>query len=269
MDPKNLVKKFQETAAGTDMDFSVGSRFGVGARSPNRWFNNAVNPSVGGRRVSVGQRAAPSQLPDSAAQSGGDPVSPYGGNCLAGMSGCEYDPAEFCGWSILPFSTLKVQGTTPFVDQGPVRSGITRIIRITSERACQFRVRGLWMRGVEASDAGIADPNVSQQIATSAGNPATVLPVALSNVTINNVPRVIEIGDAQANARVFTPTDLFDGTFWVLPVDWGVLSPINNTARPLELSFNNFGAGPETHVFGVLFGDVIGNASGTPAGLSY
>jgi hypothetical protein len=97
---------------------------------------------------------------------------------------------------------------------------------------------------------------------------------ALSNVTINNVPRVIEIGDAAANARVFTPTDLFDGTFWVLPVDWGVLSPINNTARPLELSFNNFlgnggAVGPATHVFGVLFGDVIGNASGTPAGLSY
>lgn len=269
MDPKNLVKKFQETAAGTDMDFSVGSRFGVGARRPNRWFNNAVTPSVG-RQVSVGQRAAPSQLPDMAsAQAGGDPVSPYGGNCLAGMSGCEYDPAEFCGWSILPFSTLKVQGTTDNVDRGPIASGITRVIRITSERACQFRVRGLWMRGVEASSAAVGDPNTPQQIATAAGVGATVLPVALSNVTINNVPRVIEIGDAAANARVFTPTDLFDGTFWVLPVDWGVLSPINNTARPLELSFNNFTSGPEAHVFGVLFGDVIGNASGTPAGLSY
>jgi hypothetical protein len=205
------------------------------------------------------------------AQSGGDPVSPYGGNCLAGMSGCEYDPAEFCGWSILPFSTLKVQGTTPNVDQGPIVNGITRIIRITSERACQFRVRGLWMRGVQA-DAAVGPDSPSQILATAAG--ATTLPIALSNVTINNVPRVIEIGDAAANARVFTPTDLFDGTFWVLPVDWGVLSPINNTARPLELSFNNFTglagvAGPEAHVFGVLFGDVIGNASGTPAGLSY
>jgi len=269
MDPKNLVKKFQETAAGTDMDFSVGSRFGVGARSPNRWFNNAVNPSVG-RRVSVGQRAAPSQLPDSAAQAGGDPVSPYGGNCLAGMSGCEYDPAEFCGWSILPFSTLKVQGTTDNVDRGPIAGGTTRIIRITSERACQFRVRGLWMRGVEASTlAAGGDFTTSQQIATAVGVGETVQPVALSNVTINNVPRVIEIGDAAPNARVFTPTDLFNGTFWVLPVDWGVLSPINNTARPLELSFNNFTSGPDTHVFGVLFGDVIGNASGTPAGLSY
>ena len=267
MDPKNLVKKFQETAAGTDMDFSVGSRFGVGARRPNRWFNNAVTPSVG-RQVSVGQRAAPSQLPDMAsAQAGGDPVSPYGGNCLAGMSGCEYDPAEFCGWSILPFSTLKVQGTTPNVDQGPVINGTTRIIRITSERACQFRVRGLWMRGVQADAAAPSVDSPEQILATAAG--ATTLPIALSNVTINNVPRVIEIGDAQANARVFTPTDLFDGTFWVLPVDWGVLSPINNTARPLELSFNNFTSGPEAHVFGVLFGDVIGNASGTPAGLSY
>ncbi len=272
MDPKNLVKKFQETAAGTDMDFSVGSRFGVGARRPNRWFNNAVTPSVG-RQVSVGQRAAPSQLPDMAsAQAGGDPVSPYGGNCLAGMSGCEYDPAEFCGWSILPFSTLKVQGTTPNVDQGPVINGTTRIIRITSERACQFRVRGLWMRGVQADAAAPSVDSPEQILATAAG--ATTLPIALSNVTINNVPRVIEIGDAAANARVFTPTDLFDGTFWVLPVDWGVLSPINNTARPLELSFNNFtglaGApGPVAHVFGCLFGDVIGNASGTPAGLSY
>jgi len=45
----------------------------------------------------------------------------------------------------------------------------------------------------------------------------------------------------------------------VLPTDWGVLSPINN-----------FGGGEErVHCIGVLFGDVIGNASGTPAGLAY
>ena len=94
------------------------------------------------------------------------------------------------------------------------------------------------------------------------------MPLALSNITINNVPRVVEIGDINANSRVFTPSSLFDGTFWVLPTDWGVLSPINNTARPLELQINNFTAVP-AHCIGVLFGDVIGNASGTPAGLAY
>ena len=272
----DLVKKFKETAEATAMDFSVGNRFGVGNRRA-RYLNNAVSPTVGGmnagRMVSVGQRAAPAQLPDASAQAGGDPVSPYGGNCLAGMSGCEYDPAEFCGWSILPFSTLKTQGSTPGVDQGPVQSGVTRIIRVTSERACQFRVRGLWMRGVVADD-GSAQPDLPQQVLVGPTG-ATIAPVALSNVTINNVPRVVEIGSENANQRVFIPTDLFDGTFWVLPVDWGVLSPINNTARPLELSFNNFtgsGAGEPggpLHVFGCLFGDVIGNASGTPAGLQY
>ncbi len=270
MSNDELVNQFKQTIAGTGTDLSVGGRFGVGGNKP--YFNNAVTPSVG-RRVSVGAPSVRQQM--AMAQMGGaqtpsvptgDPVSPYGGNCLAGMSGCEYDPAEFCGWSILPVSSLKTQGSTPNVDEGPVVRDTTRIIRITSERACQFRVRGLWWRGLEASSVGGTD-----QITVNAGaggQGATLVPLALSNITINNVPRVVEIGDINANARVFTPSDLFDGTFWVLPTDWGVLSPINNTARPLELQINNFTAVP-AHCIGVLFGDVIGNASGTPAGLAY
>jgi len=272
MSNKELIEQFKTTVAGTGTDLSVGGRFGVGGKP---YFNNAVTPSVG-RRVSVGAPSVRQQM--AMAQMGGaqtpsvptgDPVSPYGGNCLAGMSGCEYDPAEFCGWSILPFSSLKTQGTTPNVDQGPVIPGTTRIIRITSERACQFRVRGLWWRGVLADDTGSLDPNSPNQLAAGAAAD-NIRPLSLSNITINNVPRVVEIGDIAANARVFTPSSLFDGTFWVLPTDWGVLSPINNTARPLELQINNFGGGEErVHCIGVLFGDVIGNASGTPAGLAY
>jgi len=256
MSNDELVNQFKKTIAGTGTDLSVGGRFGVGGKP---YFNNAVTPSVG-RRVSVGAPSVRQQM--AMAQMGGaqtpsvptgDPVSPYGGNCLAGMSGCEYDPAEFCGWSILPFSSLKTQGTTPNVDQGPVIPGTTRIIRITSERACQFRVRGLWWRGVLADPTGSLDPNLPTQLA--AGPAAdNIRPLSLSNITINNVPRVVEIGDIAANART----------------DWGVLSPINNTARPLELQINNFGGDDErVHCIGVLFGDVIGNASGTPAGLAY
>ena len=269
MSNKELERQFKQTVAATGTDLSVGGRFGVGGKN---YFNNAVTPSVG-RRVSVGAPSVRQQM--AMAQMGGaqtpsiptgDPVSPYGGNCLAGMAGCEYDPAEFCGWSILPFSSLKTQGSTPNVDQGPVTNGTTRIIRITSERACQFRVRGLWWRGLLANSAATG-PDDPQQLA---GGPAddNIRPLSLSNITINNVPRVVEIGDINANGRVFTPSSLFDGTFWVLPTDWGVLSPINNTARPLELQINNFGT-EEVHCVGVLFGDVIGNASGTPAGLPY
>ena len=269
MSNKELERQFKKTVAGTGTDLSVGGRFGVGGKG---YFNNAVTPSVG-RRVSVGAPSVRQQM--AMAQMGGaqtpsvptgDPVSPYGGNCLAGMAGCEYDPAEFCGWSILPFSSLKTQGSTPNVDQGAVIPGTTRIIRITSERACQFRVRGVWWRGLLATGNAPDDPD------QLAGGPAdqNIRPLALSNITINNVPRVVEIGDIGANSRVFTPSSLFDGTFWVLPTDWGVLSPINNTARPLELQINNFGTtGTGVHCIGVLFGDVIGNASGTPAGLAY
>ena len=269
MSNDELVNQFKKTIAGTGTDLSVGGRFGVGGKP---YFNNAVTPSVG-RRVSVGAPSVRQQM--AMAQMGGaqtpsvptgDPVSPYGGNCLAGMSGCEYDPAEFCGWSILPFSSLKTQGTTPNVDQGPVTSGTTRIIRITSERACQFRVRGLWWRGI-LSNSAATGPDDPQQFAAGPAED-NIRPLSLSNITINNVPRVVEIGDIAANARVFTPSSLFDGTFWVLPTDWGVLSPINNTARPLELQVNNFGQ-EDVHCVGVLFGDVIGNASGTPAGLAY
>jgi hypothetical protein len=278
MAPKDIKAQFQSYVANTKTDLSVGGRFGVGGmggmNTGGNYMNQAVTPSVG-RRVMVGQRGEPSIRQQVAmAQMGGaqtpsvstgDPVSPYGGNCLAGMAGCEIDPAEFCGWSILPFSSLKVQGSTPNVDQGAVVPGTTRIVRITSERACQFRVRGLWWRGFLAN--GSAAPGDDSQLAAGPGN-AQIRPLALSNVTINNVPRVVEIGSAEPPSRVFTPSDLFDGTFWVLPVDWGTLSPINNTARPLELQFNNFGV-DAAHCFGVLFGDVIGNASGTPAGLTY
>ncbi len=271
MNPNDIKAQFESYVKNTKTDLSIGGRFGVGGN----YMNNAVTPSVG-RKIMVGQTEPGLRQQIAMAQMGGaqtpsistgDPVSPYGGNCLAGMAGCEMDPSEFCGWSILPFSSLKVQGSTPNVDQGPVVPGTTRVIRITSERACQFRVRGLWWRGFLASSTAATDPNAAQQLATGPAN-AQLRPLALSNVTINNVPRVVEIGDQTSNQRVFTPSDLFDGTFWVLPVDWGVLSPINNTARPLELSINNFGE-DSAHCFGVLFGDVIGNASGTPAGIAY
>lgn len=273
MSNKELERQFKQTLAGTGTDLSVGGRFGVGGKN---YFNNAVTPSVG-RRVSVGAPSVRQQM--AMAQMGGaqtpsiptgDPVSPYGGNCLAGMAGCEYDPAEFCGWSILPWSTLKSQGTTPNVDEGPVLPGTTRIVRITSERACQFRVRGVWFRGYLASgtaSGSTPDFNSPDQLA---GGPSedNTRPVAISEISINNVPRVVELGGINPPQRVFTPSTLFDGTFWVLPTDWGVLSPINNTARPLELQLNAFGS-DTVHCFGVLFGDVIGNASGTPAGLPY
>jgi len=272
MSNKELIEQFKKTIEGTQTDLSVGGRFGVGGSKP--YFNNAVTPSIG-RRVSVGAPSVRQQM--AMAQMGGaqtpsvptgDPVSPYGGNCLAGMAGCEYDPAEFCGWSILPFSSLKSQGSTLNVDTGPVIPGTTRVIRITSERACQFRVRGLWWRGVLAGNDATSPAGFNQLAGGAAAD--NIRPLSLSNITINNVPRVVEIGDLGANSRVFTPSSLFDGTFWVLPTDWGVLSPINNTARPLELQINNFGAPEEAvHCIGVLFGDVIGNASGTPAGLAY
>jgi len=274
MSNDELRAQFQRTVEATGTDLSIGGRFGVGGSKP--YFNNAVTPSVG-RRVSVGAASVRQQM--AMAQAGGaqtpsiptgDPVSPYGGNCLAGMAGCEYDPAEFCGWSILPWSTLKSQGSTANVDEGPIVPGTTRIVRITSERACQFRIRGVWFRGYLASEAasgGTPDFNTPDQLANGSAGDNT-RPVAISEISINNVPRQIELGGLNPPQRVFTPSTLFDGTFWVLPTDWGVLSPINNTARPLELQMNVFGS-DTVHCFGVLFGDVIGNASGTPAGLAY
>jgi hypothetical protein len=111
------------------------------------------------------------------------------------------------------------------------------------------------MRGVEApieAATGLVQGNRLSN---------TILPISLSNITINNVPRVVEIGDIGQVQRIFTPTSLWDNTFWVLPVDWGVLSPINNAARPLELQFNNFN-GVFGNVYGVLFGDPIEQAAG-------
>ncbi len=277
MTPDQIQQQFRDYVENTKTDLSIGGRFGVGGSKP--YFNNAVTPSVG-RRVSVGAASVRQQM--ALAQAGGaqtpsiptgDPVSPYGGNCLAGMAGCEYDPAEFCGWSILPWSTLKSQGSTANVDEGPIVPGTTRIIRITSERACQFRVRGVWFRGYLASGTATGgggtppDFDSPDQLAGGASDTNT-RPVSISEISINNVPRVVELGGINPPQRVFTPSTLFDGTFWVLPTDWGILSPINNTARPLELQLNVFGS-DTVHCFGVLFGDVIGNASGTPAGLPY
>ena len=176
---------------------------------------------------------------------GGDVTSPIqGGQCVVGQA-CEYDPAIYCGWSALPFSTFKEQGNTPNVDSGPVAAGFAtlRTIQVTAERACKFRIRGVWMRAYQAGTT-------------------TISSALLANVEINIVPRVIEVGGIAPPQRIGIPSNLFDGSFWVLPVDWGTLSPINNNSRPLRLQFTNPTA-EDVDVVGVLFGDPI-SEGGSP-----
>jgi hypothetical protein len=169
-----------------------------------------------------------------------DPTSPsQGGMCVVGQA-CEYDPAIYCGWTALPFSTYKSQGNSTGVDTGPVLAnfGGVRTIRITAERACKFRIRGLWFR------------------AYTAGSTTTIDSALIANAEINRVPRTLEVGSTAPNERIGIPSNLFDGTFWVLPVDWGTLSPIQNNSRPLELQMIT-PSSSNVEVIGVLFGDPI------------
>ena len=171
---------------------------------------------------------------------GTDPTSPIqGGMCVVGQA-CEYDPAIYCGWTALPFSTYKSQGDTFNVNTGPVAAlfGAVRTIRITAERACKFRIRGLWFR------------------AYTAGSTTQIDSALIANAEINRAPRTLEVGSIAPDERIGIPSNLFDSTFWVLPVDWGTLSPIQNNSRPLELQMIT----PSTsnvEVVGVLFGDPI------------
>lgn len=172
---------------------------------------------------------------------GTDPVSTnYGGLCVCGPDECEYDPSVFCGWSALPFSSHKVQGAAPLTGPIPAAFGGVRTIRITAERACLFRIRGLWMRVFDSVDCTVTGQGL------------------LANVLINEVPRLVETGGIAVDRRIGIPSSMFDSTFWVLPVDWGILSPINNNSQPMQLEFTTPCANPQ-HVVGVLFGDPIVN----------
>ena len=66
------------------------------------------------------------------------------------------------------------------------------------------------------------------------------------------------------DSRIGIPSSLFDDTFWVLPVDWGVLDSIDNNSRPLELSFITPEPATNQHVIGVLFGDPLDRTTRLP-----
>lgn len=170
----------------------------------------------------------------------------WGGLCVCQPGECEYDPAVFCGWSALPFSTFKNQGPAPL--SGPVVAsfGGLRTVRITAARACLFRVRGVWFRSFDAADC--TTNGVSM----------------LANVTINDTPTVVEIGGLAPTEQIGIPSSLFDnGICFVLPTDWGIISANNNESKPLQLDFMTPCA-DDQHVVGVLFGDPLrvgGNGS--------
>jgi len=161
------------------------------------------------------------------------------GVCVTANNDCTYHPALFCGWSQLPWSTFKDQGTDAGVNTGPVTSafGSEREIQITAERACFFRIRSIWFRSLNADDlsVGIA---------------------LLSDVTINRNPWMLEIGSSNADERIGIPSSMFDDTFWTLPVSWGILDAIENRSRPLVLTFITPSA-TDQQVVGMLFGDPL------------
>ena len=169
-----------------------------------------------------------------------DPTVPdWGGICVCGPGECEYDPAVFCGWSALPFSTFKNQGDAPELS-GPILAtfGSERTIRITAERACLFRIRGIWFQSLDENDC------------TSVGVSL------LASVEINKTPRLIEIGSIAPTERIGIPSAMFNTSYWVLPTDFGILSPINNVSRPMELIFIT-PCQTNQEIIGVLFGDPI------------
>ena len=226
----------------------------AGLRVGNRDFPGYVQQGAFRGGMRTGAQAPDSSAPRNGGGGGGgggtrecgtDPTSPnQGGFCVCGPDECEYDPAIFCGWSALPFSTFKEQGDAPDL-AGPVLPGFgsLRTVRITAERACKFRVRGLWMRAYQNNGPAIGF-------------------CLLANVVINDVPRVVEIGNLAPERRIGIPTSMFDETFFVLPVDWGIVDAINNVSRPLQLQFMNPTA-DNNNVAGVLFGDTI-SENGAP-----
>lgn len=205
----------------------------------------ATNPRMGPTGFGIGQRpngpttdfpTSTSGFPD---PGDGGLVPEQMGCCVASNNACEYHPALFCGWSQLPFSTFKSQGSTNNVDTGPVAASFanTRVISVTSERACYFRIRSIWFRSLNADDF-------------------TTALSFMSNVTINENPWVLEIGGIAVTARIGIPSALFDDTFWTLPVAWGVLSAIDNRSRPLRMDFITPIA-TDQQVIGMLFGDPL------------
>jgi len=161
------------------------------------------------------------------------------GVCVAANNDCTYHPALFCGWSQLPWTTFKDQGTDVGVNQGPVTAAFAneREIQITAERACFFRIRSIWFRSLNANDLTIG---IS----------------LLCDVTINRNPWMLEIGSAAADERIGIASSMFDDTFWTLPVSWGILDAIENRSRPLILTFITPSA-TDQHVVGMLFGDPL------------
>ncbi len=179
---------------------------------------------------------------------GTDPVSTnYGGLCVCSPTECEYDPAIFCGWSALPFSTFKDQGDAPLDGPVPASFAALRTIRITAERACLYRIRGVWFRAIDAADC------------------TTTALSMLANVRINETPRLIETGGISPENRIGIPSAMFDDTFWVLPVDWGIIDPIQNNSRPLLLDWMT-PCSDDVHVVGVLFGDPLTPGKSGPVG---
>lgn len=249
------AQRLRDTQKGASMYDQVINRvvresqgLNVGARVYPRY-------TIGGPVTELGTRVgADTGVRSSCAQ---DPTAPsQGGICVCGPNECEYDPAIFCGWNYIPFSTYKDQGDAPLVGPVAANFGALREIRMTAERACMFRVRGIWMRSVEADAC------------------ATIGMSLLANITINRVPRPIEIGSIAVSERIGLPTSLFDDTFWVMPVNWGILLPIQNNSLPMFLSFMS-PCSEQQHVVGVAFGDAISSSGrpeqwpGGPAGSNY
>lgn len=162
------------------------------------------------------------------------------GCCVASQNSCEYHPALFCGWSYLPFSTFKDQGSDANVNTGPVAANFAteRVISITAERACYYRIRSIWFRSYNSTDlvTGVS---------------------MLANVTINQNPWPLEVGGIATTDRIGLASSMFDDTFWTLPVAWGVLSAINNRSRPLILTFMSPEPTVDQHIIGTLFGDPL------------
>lgn len=222
----------------------------------NQWAGRPVWKGYPQQTAGVGAATPSTRRPDASGSfrdkpggsCGNDPVSTnYGGLCVCSPNECDYDPAIFCGWSALPFSTFKDQGDAPLDGPVPASFAALRTIRITAERACLYRIRGVWFRAVDAADC------------------TTTALSMLANVRINETPRLIETGGIAAPNRIGIPSAMFDDTFWVLPVDWGIIDPIQNNSRPLLLDWMTPCAN-DVHVVGVLFGDPLTPGAKGPTG---
>lgn len=262
---RDLIKPPSQVEAALQSYFGSSKEQAAGAEGVGNWAGRPTWPGYpAGQARGVGAQAPDAARPDASGNfrtppggggkpppkaCGTDPVSTnYGGLCVCSPNECEYDPAIFCGWSALPFSTFKDQGDAPLDGPVPAAFAALRTIRITAERACLYRIRGVWFRAVDSADCT-----------------STALAM-LANVKINETPRLIETGGIAPEKRIGIPSSMFDDTFWVLPVDWGIIDPIQNNSRPLLLDWMTPCAS-DVHVVGVLFGDpLVPGQNGNPTG---